>query len=416
MGKSNFVGYEKNEEKAKVLHSPNKNMLILDHTPFYAEAGGQIGDTGVISADNFEFKVEDTKKEGDAIIHKGIVTRGKINDVLDKKVIAKVDVKRRNSIRRNHTATHLLHKALRETLGEHVHQSGSLVAPDRLRFDFTHFKALDQAQLDKVEQLVNEAIWENRQVRDSEIPFEEAKRLGAMALFGEKYGDVVRMIEVDGYSRELCGGTHVEATGEIGLFKIISETGIAAGMRRIEAVTGETAYQLTKRQKEILDELAFILKSSPDDIRDRVETLIKTNKLLQKKIKEAQKESAKTKIKELAEASVEVDGIKVIAHKAEAENRDDLLKLADTIREKLKFTIGVLAGIIDGKIVFVATVTDDLIKSKGIKAGEVVKQVSKVAGGTGGGKPHLAQGGGKDLKKLDKALDSLPEIVKRMIE
>ncbi|MCK4385998.1 MAG: alanine--tRNA ligase, partial [candidate division Zixibacteria bacterium] len=186
VGKSNFVGYEKNEEKAKVLHSPNKNMLILDHTPFYAEAGGQIGDTGVISADNFEFKVEDTKKEGDAIIHKGIVTRGKINDVLDKKVIAKVDVKRRNSIRRNHTATHLLHKALRETLGEHVHQSGSLVAPDRLRFDFTHFKALDQAQLDKVEQLVNEAIWENRQVRDSEIPFEEAKRLGAMALFGEK--------------------------------------------------------------------------------------------------------------------------------------------------------------------------------------------------------------------------------------
>jgi alanyl-tRNA synthetase len=414
--KSEFVGYENVEEEAHVLYSPNKNMLILDHTPFYAESGGQIGDRGVICSDNFEFKVEDTKKEGDAILHKGIVTKGKIEDVLNKKVLAKVDTKRRNSIKRNHTATHLLHKALRVTLGEHVHQSGSLVAPDRLRFDFTHFKALDQAELDKVEKLVNEAIWENRQVGSKEISFEEAKRLGAMALFGEKYGDVVRMIEVDGYSRELCGGTHVKATGEIGFFKIISETGIAAGMRRIEAVTGEIAYQLTKRQKEILDELAFILKSTPDDIKDRVETLIRANKLLQKKIKEAQKESAKTKIEELAESSVEVNGIKVIAHKAEAENRDDLLKLADTIREKLKSTIGVLAGIIDGKIVFVATVTDDLMKSKGIKAGEVVKQVSKIAGGTGGGKPHLAQGGGKDLKKLDKALDSLPEIVKSMIE
>jgi alanyl-tRNA synthetase len=412
---SKFVGYDKDEEEALVLDSPNENMLILFHTPFYAESGGQIGDSGVISAENFEFKVEDTKKEGDAIIHIGKVTKGEIGDVLNKKVLARVDVERRNSIRRNHTATHLLHKALRETLGEHVHQSGSLVAPDRFRFDFTHFKALDQAELDKVERLVNEAIWENRQVGSKEIPFEEAKRLGAMALFGEKYGDVVRMIEVDNYSRELCGGTHVKATGEIGLFKIISETGIAAGMRRIEAVTGEIAYQLIKKQKEILDELAFILKSSPDDIREKVETLIKANKLLQKKVKEARKESAQTKIEELAESSVEVNGIKVIAHQTEAESRDDLLKLADTIREKLKSTIGVLAGIVDGKVIFVATVTDDLIKSKGIKAGEVVKQVSKVAGGTGGGKPHLAQGGAKDLKKLDKALDSLPEIIERMI-
>ena len=416
VGKSEFVGYEKIEEEAQILASPNKNMLILNHTPFYAESGGQIGDSGVIYADNFEFKVEDTKKEGDAIIHIGKVTKGKIEDVLNKKVLAKVDIDRRNSIKRNHTATHLLHKALRETLGEHVHQSGSLVAPDRLRFDFTHFKALDQAELDKVEHLVNQKIWENRQVKSLEIPFEEAKRLGAMALFGEKYGDVVRMIEISGCSKELCGGTHVSATGKIGLFKIISETGIAAGMRRIEAVTGETAYQLVKKQKEILDDLAFILKSTPENIKDKVESLIKTNKLLQKKIKEAQKESAKTKIEELAESSIEVNGIKLIAHKAEVENRDDLLKLADTIREKLKFTIGVLAGIIDGKIVLVATVTDDLIQTKGIKAGEVVKEVSKIVGGTGGGKPHLAQGGGKDLEKLNEALDSLPEIIKRMIK
>jgi alanyl-tRNA synthetase len=414
--KSEFVGYEKVEEEAQVLASPNKNMLILDHTPFYAESGGQIGDSGVIYAGNFEFRVEDTKKEGDAIIHIGKVTKGKIEDVLNKKVFTKVDIERRNSIKRNHTATHLLHKALRETLGEHVHQSGSLVAPDRLRFDFTHFKALDQAEVDKVEHLVNQRIWENRQVKSVEIPFDEAKRLGAIALFGEKYGDVVRMIEVEGYSRELCGGTHVNATGEIGLFKITSETGIAAGMRRIEAVTGESAYQLVKKQKETLDELAFILKSTQEDIKDKVENLVNTNKLLQKKVKEAQKESAKTKIEELAESSIEVDGIKLITHKAEIENRDDLLKLADTIREKLKFTIGVLAGIVDGKIVLVATVTDDLIKTKGIKAGDVVKEVSKIVGGTGGGKPHLAQGGGKDLDKLGEALDSLPEIVRRILK
>jgi alanyl-tRNA synthetase len=389
------------------------DYIVLDKTPFYAEAGGQVSDTGKIIGKNFEFEVTDVKKQGDVILHLGKTTKGNLTKEDD--VLAVVNIERRKAIMRNHTATHLLHKALRETLGEHVHQSGSLVAPDRFRFDFTHFKALDQAELDKVEHLVNQKIWENLQVKSSEIPFEEAKRKGAMALFGEKYGDVVRIIEVDGYSRELCGGTHVKATGEIGLFKIISETGIAAGMRRIEAVTGETAYQLVKKQKEILDELTFILKSTPEDIKDRVESLIKTNKLLQKKIKEAQKESAKTKIEELAESSIEVNGIKLIAHKAEVENRDNLLKLADTIRKKLKFTIGVLAGIIDGKIVLVATVTDDLIETKGIKAGEVVKEVSKLVGGTGGGKPHLAQGGGKDLEKLDEALDSLPEIVRRIL-
>jgi len=412
-----FVYAFQAEATVRQAASTYGNAIVLDRTPFYSEAGGQVGDVGVIESEIFKFEVTDVVKEGDVIVHVGEFTRRPqdLHDINLTKAVATVDIKRRKSTMRNHTATHLLHKALRQTLGEHVHQSGSLVAPDRLRFDFTHFKALDQAELDKVEQLVNEGIWENRQVRSKEISVEEAKRLGAMALFGEKYGDVVRMIEVDGYSRELCGGTHVKATGEIGLFKIISETGIAAGMRRIEAVTGEIAYQLTKKQKEILNELAFILKSTPDDIKEKVVTLIKTNKLLQKKTKEAQKESAKSKIEELAETSMEVNGIKVIAHKAEVENRDDLLKLADTIREKLKFTIGVLAGIIDNKIVFVATVTDDLIKSKGIKAGEVVKQVSKTVGGTGGGKPHLAQGGGKDLQKLDQALDSLPEIVRRIL-
>lgn len=414
--KSGFVGYEKVEEEAKVLEPSNEQMLILDNTPFYAEAGGQVGDTGVILSEGFQFEVDHTKKEGDTIFHLGKVTQGKVQDVLNRKVVARVDMDRRNSIRRNHTATHLLHKALRETLGEHVNQSGSLVAPDRLRFDFTHFKAMDEAEIARVEYLVNRRIWQNCPVTCAQVPSEEAKKLGAMALFGEKYEDIVRMVEVEGFSRELCGGTHVNATGEIGFFKIISETAIAAGMRRIEAVTGEGVYQLVKRQKDLLDDLALVLKTSEENLRERVETLVKTGKQLEKKVKEAQKESAKNRIEKLAECSVKVDGISVIAHQMEAETRDDLLELADTIREKLKVTVGVLAAILDEKIAFVAVVTDDLIKSKGIKAGEIVKEISKLAGGTGGGKPHLAQGGGKDLAKLKKALDSLPEIVEKMIK
>lgn len=414
--KSKFVGYEKVEEEAVVSNSSKDSFVILNHTPFYAESGGQIGDSGIIYADNFEFQVEDTKKEGDAIIHLGTVTKGKIDDVLNKKVFAKVDIAKRNSIKRNHTATHLLHKALRETLGEHVHQAGSMVAPERLRFDFTHFKAMEEAEVEKVEYLVNQRIWENRSVRSVQVAFEDAKKMGAMALFGEKYGDVVRMVDVEGYSRELCGGTHVDATGEIGLFKILSETGIAAGMRRIEAVTGEYAYQLVNRQKDLLENLSFLLKTPEESLPERVETLIKANKQLEKKAKEAQKISDKDKVEELIEGCVDLDGIKIIAHQMEIESRDDLLKLADTIREKSKSTVGVLAGILDEKIIFVAVVTEDLIKSKGIKAGDIIKEISQLVGGTGGGKPHLAQGGGKDVGKLKEALDSLPGIVRRMVK
>jgi alanyl-tRNA synthetase len=414
--RSEFVGYDKVEEESKVLESSKPNFLILDHTPFYPEAGGQVGDTGIIFSKVFEFKVEDTRKEGDAIIHMGKVTKGKIEDVIGKEVTARIDIERRNAIRRNHTATHLLHKALRATLGEHVNQSGSLVTPERLRFDFTHFKAMDEAEIRKVELLVNQRIWENSPVACSQLPIEQAKKLGAMALFGEKYGDVVRMVEVEGYSRELCGGTHVRATGEIGLFRILSETGIAAGMRRIEAVTGEAAYKLTLEQKDLIDELGFILKVPQENLRDRVEALVKNNKQMEKKLKQAQKESAKGTVEQLMESCVNLDGIRVIAHQMDAESRDDLLHLADTIREKMKSTVGVLAAILDGKIAFVAVVTDDLIKSKGIKAGDVIKEISKLTGGTGGGKPHLAQGGGKDTDKLKSALDSLPEIVKRLTE
>jgi len=388
--------------------------IVLDKTPFYAEAGGQVSDTGKIIGKNFEFEVQEVKKDGDVIFHFGKTKKGTLAN--EDNVLAIVDIERRKSIMRNHTATHLLHKALKEVLGEHVNQSGSLVVPDRLRFDFTHFKAMDKAQIDKVEKRVNQEIWENLKVETFEENIDHAKKMGATALFQEKYEDKVRVVKAGDYSMELCGGTHVSATGEIGLFKIISETGIAAGMRRIEAVTGEYAYQLVKKQKELLENLSFLLKTTEESIPDRVETLIKTNKQLEKKVKEAQKVSAKDKVEELIEGSVDLDEIKIIAHRMEIESRDDLLKLADTIREKSKSTVGVLAGILDEKIMFVAVVTDDLIKSKGIKAGDIVKEISQLAGGTGGGKPHLAQGGGKDVGKLKEALDSLPGIVKKLIK
>jgi len=389
-------------------------IIFLESTPFYAEAGGQIGDTGKILGDDFEIEVLDTiKTKQDKIAHIGKLSKGEIKK---EKVKAEVDVERRKSIMRNHTVTHLLHKALKETLGEHVNQSGSLVAPDRLRFDFTHFKALDFAELEAVEYKVNQKIWENLKVETFIAPFEQAKKMGAVALFGEKYEDKVRVVKTGDYSMELCGGTHVKATGEIGLFKIISETSIASGIRRIEAVTGEMAYKLVKGQKEVLDNLEEILRVKGQEILDKVQQLLKSNKLLEKKLKKEVAKKAKEKIEKLAEKAEELDGIKIISNKFEIEKREELLELADAIRKNLKSSIGVLAGIIDKKIALVAVVTDDLIKEKGLKAGEIVKEVAKLTGGSGGGKPHLAQAGGKDISKLDKALKELPRIVKRMLK
>jgi len=417
-----FAGYENYELISRLIDwkKEKRNYIIfLESTPFYAEAGGQVGDTGKIIGKDFEIVVFDTiRTKQDHIAHIGKLSKGMIKK---EKVLAKVDLKRRKSIMRNHTVTHLLHKALKETLGEHVNQSGSLVASDRLRFDFTHFKALDPAELEAVERKVNQMIWENQPVkaptnRKDYVSFEEAKKRGAVALFGEKYEDRVRIVEIGGNSMELCGGTHVKATGEIGLFKIISETSIASGIRRIEAVTGEGAYQLVKEQKGILDNLEEVLRVKGQGVIDRVQQLLKTNKLLEKELKKGEAKKAKEKIEKLAGKAEELDGVKIISCKIEVEKREDLLELADALREKLKTSIGVLAGIIDKKIALVAVVTDDLIKEKGLKAGDIVKEVTKLTGGSGGGKAHLAFAGGKDISKLDKALKQVPKIVKKMLE
>ena len=416
-GTSAFKGYETNKIEAAILFiSDDGKGIVLDQSPFYAESGGQISDIGEIYNKEFEFEVKEVIKQDDKIIHLGEVKRGDIHKLLGKKVIAEIDLERRQSTMRNHTATHLLHKALRETLGEHVHQSGSLVGPDRFRFDFTHFKALSEKELEKIEFKVNQKIWENLKVEIFNTNLNEAKKLGAMALFGEKYEDTVRVIKIDDYSMELCGGTHVKATGEIGLFRIISEQSIAAGMRRIEAVTGEGAYELTKREGKTLDELSSVLKVNKEDLGSKVGELMECSREMEKKIKDAEAGSAREKIRELYQTASDLDGIKIISYHDQKGNREYLLSLADALRENLKSSIGVFATVSDDKISFVVAVTDDVVK-RGIKAGEIVKQVAKSTGGTGGGKPHLAQGGGKDITKLDSVLnqDHLKSIIKYLL-
>lgn len=413
---SDFIGYVSlaSTESEILSITEDAKGIVLDKTPFYAESGGQISDIGTISNDDFEFEVAHVVRHGEHIIHLGEVKKGKTENLLRKKVIAKVDIERRKSTMRNHTATHLLHKALRETLGEHVHQAGSLVGPDRFRFDFTHFKALTEEELEKIEFKVNQKIWENLKVETFNTTLNEAKKLGAMALFGEKYEDTVRVIEIDNYSKELCGGTHVKATGEIGFFRIISEQSIAAGMRRIEAVTGKGAYELIKKEEKTLNELSSVLKVNKEDLGLKVGELLECFREMEKKIKVTEAGSAKKKINELSKNAIELNGIKIISYKDEKGNRENLLNLADALRENLKSSIGIFATVSDDKISFVATVTDDLIK-KGIKAGNIVKEVAKLTGGSGGGKPHLAQAGGKDIKKLDFALSQVKEIIKKMI-
>ncbi|MCJ7458477.1 MAG: alanine--tRNA ligase, partial [candidate division Zixibacteria bacterium] len=412
---SKFKGYEDFQTESEILTiTEDGKGIVLDKTPFYAEAGGQISDIGIVSDDDFEFKVDHVVKQGEHIVHLGQIKKGKIENYLHKKVIAKVDLERRKSIMRNHTATHLLHKALRETLGEHVHQAGSLVEPERFRFDFTHFKALTEDELEKIEYKINQKIWDNLEVKTFNTTLDEAKKLGAMALFGEKYEDTVRVVKIDEYSMELCGGTHVKATGEIGLFRIISEQSIAAGMRRIEAITGKSAYELVKEEEKTLQGLSNILKVKTEELGTKVAELLENSKEMEKKVKHAQAGSAKEKIRELYKSAFEQDGIKIISYRDDSGNRENLLSLADAFRENLKSSVGIFATISEDKLSFVASVTDDLIK-RGIKAGEIVKEVAKLTGGSGGGKPHLAQAGGKDITKLDFALSKVPEIIKKMI-
>jgi len=329
---------------------------------------------------------------------------------------AVVDIRRRASTARNHTATHLLHRALRRTLGDHVHQAGSLVAPDRFRFDFTHFSAISDRDLEAVERLVNEKIREDIPVSCFEKPLEEAQRMGATAIFGEKYGEIVRVVQIGDYSMELCGGTHVRATGEIGLFRITSEGSIASGVRRIEALTGEGAEETARTERKMLSEIARILTAGPAELVDRIERLVSQNRALEKELERLRRTAVGSEIEDLIQGASTISGFKVVASKVEVGDMKAFRELADCLRASLKSGVGVIGAILKGKVSLIAVVTDDLIRNKGLKAGDIVKEAAEVVGGSGGGKPHLAQAGGRNPEKLDEALSKVREIVARHLK
>jgi alanyl-tRNA synthetase len=416
-GHSRFVGYESLRASAQIRkfrRSGDKIILVLDQTPFYAESGGQAGDHGTLTGKGFSIGVENTSRQGDMIVHEGTFAQG--DKITDPSVDASVDAEARHSTMRNHTATHLLHKALKEVLGNHVNQAGSMVSPNRLRFDFTHFEAMNQEQQDSVERMVNARIRANLKVEKFQTSLKKAKDAGATALFGEKYGDEVRVVKISDYSMELCGGTHVDATGEIGYFRIVREEGIAAGVRRIEAVTGKAADVLLRGEKHVIRELEGALKCTAAELAGRIAAMQEEKKELEKKAKKALQSSSGSEIDALIAKAVPVSDFKVVAAKVDASDVDELKAVGDRLREKLKSGVGVLGAVIDGKVSLLAVVTDDLIQSRALKAGDIVKKAAETVGGSGGGKPHLALAGGKDPSKLFEALFNVPEVVREMLK
>ncbi|ADO76980.1 alanine--tRNA ligase [Halanaerobium praevalens] len=407
--KAQIVGLVKAEKAQKSLKAGDKAEIILTKTPFYAESGGQLGDKGVIKNDQFEAEVKDTVKKAEVFVHQVEVKKGKIE--VGEEVTAVVYHNRREATARHHSATHLLHKALKEVLGEHVNQSGSLVAPDRLRFDFTHFSALSSQELEELERKVNKAIRENYPVETEIKAIDEAKDMGATALFGEKYGQEVRVVKMGDFSLELCGGTHVRATGDIGAFKIINESGIAAGVRRIEAVTGEYALDYFNSKLELLNQLAAELKTDPNNLLQRVKQVKKEQKELEKELETMKEKLAGSKKDDLIDQLEEVAGINLLTAELEDLDNSALRNLTDQLKDKIDSGIIVLASKGENKVIFVASVSEDLI-AKGFKAGNIIAQVAKIAGGGGGGRPDMAQAGGSKPENTSAALAEVKNIIK----
>jgi len=415
-----FVGYDqlevedaqilavvKGDEAVSCVEEGEEAEVILNKTPFYPEKGGQVGDTGIIEKDGALFEVKDTQSPVEGlIVHKGRVIHGKL--CVDDKVKAKVDEKRRQDIKRHHTATHLLHAVLREVLGEHVKQAGSLVHPDYLRFDFTHFESISDEELKKIEELVNEEIMRNQPVSCEQMPYEEAVKSGAVAIFDEKYGDKVRVISA-GISKELCGGTHVSRTGDIGYFKILSESAVSSGTRRIEAVAGRKAVSEGIKEHYLLKQLSRILTSSKDELIDKVTSLQEKVKQMEKEIERIKTKSVVDKITEILKIT-EKDGYKVGYANIEGLKPNELRDLADVARAKLGKSVVMIATTDKekGKVNFVVAVSKELTDK--IKAGNIVKEVAPVIGGKGGGRPDLAQGGGTDINKLKEAFKKFEEV------
>ncbi len=419
---STFVGYSKLEEEGTVIavvkngerivsaSAGDEVQVILSQTPFYAESGGQIADKGIIVSEDVKAVVLDVQKAPNGQnLHRVAVESGTLKE--GAKVIGIVDQTNRKEITKNHTATHLLHQALKDVLGTHVNQAGSLVQSDRLRFDFSHFGQVKPEELEQIEQIVNEKIWESIPVVIESKAIDEAKAMGAMALFGEKYGDVVRVVQVSDYSIELCGGCHVDNTSAIGLFKIVSESGIGAGTRRIEAVTGAAAYQQLKSQLNLLKETAEALKTNMKDVPVRVESLLGEMKELARENESLKSKLGNIEAGNLISSVQEINGVKVLAAKVQATDMNNLRSMADELKAKIGSGVITLAAIQGEKVNIIAAVTQDLIP-QGYHAGKLIKEVATRCGGGGGGRPDMAQAGGKNPSQVDSALKFVEEWVK----
>ena len=414
--KTKFLGYEGTEGTSKIvslfkdgesvekLVPGEEGAIILAATPFYAESGGQIGDSGILVNDGKLFRVDDTQKSGKANVHFGNVEDGEFS--VGDNVEAVVDASRRQAIRLNHSATHLMHAALRQVLGEHVTQKGSLVADDRLRFDFSHYEAVSSEQLHAIEEIVNIEIRNNNATDVSLMSYDDAIDSGAMALFGEKYGAKVRVLRLSGASIELCGGTHVERTGDIGVFKITSEGGVASGVRRIEAVTGTGALEWISANQQRLGELAVLLRSQPEQTVAKVLQLQKRSKELEKELAAAKRSLATGTAKDLSDDVQEIAGIKVLATRMDGADAKTLRDAVDRLKDKLENAIVVLGSVDEGRVHLAAGVTKN--NTDRVRAGDLIKPVAEQVGGKGGGRPDFAQAGGSDPSALDRALKSVP--------
>jgi alanyl-tRNA synthetase len=418
-GKTDFLGYAAVTDVGRVvvlikggvavdeLNAGDEGEIVLDRTPFYAESGGQVGDTGELANSSVKFIVADTQKRGSAHSHIGKLERGLVK--LGDKLAANVDVPRRAAIALNHSATHLLHAALRKVLGSHVQQKGSLVAPERLRFDFAHYEPLSAAQLGDIEALVNQQVRMNHDAVIREVPYEEAIAAGALAFFGDKYGDKVRVLKLGDFSTELCGGTHVTRSGDIGLFKIVSESGIAAGVRRIEAVTGQGALDFVNGHEAVLREVAGLVKAGKEDVASRVEQLVERTRVLERELAALRRKLASGGGRDILQEAQVVNGIKVLAARLDGADAKALRDMADQLKSKLGSGVVVLGAVEGDKVFLVASVTQDLAGR--LKAGEIIKPVAERVGGKGGGRPDFAQAGGTKPDQVDAALALVPGLI-----
>ena len=404
-----IVALVANEAVEETAQAGDTVAVFLDRTPFYAESGGQVGDQGVIKTETGVVKVTNcVKVVGGKIAHMGEVTEGLVQ--VGEMACVSIDVELRMASSRNHSATHLLHKALRTVLGTHVEQAGSYVSADRLRFDFTHFAAMTADEIKEVERLVNDAIFASYDVHTDEMSIDEARNRGAMALFGEKYGEVVRVVDMGGYSIELCGGAHLKNTAQVGSFKILSENGVAAGVRRIEAVTGKEALKHYQAQEDEIKEICRLVKSTPDKLLSRLEQLLAEQKETAKELEKLKAKMAGGAADEMLSGKVEIGGVAVLAAEVKDMDGNALRTLGDQLKQKLGSGVVVLASGKDGKVNLMAMATDDVVK-KGVHAGNIIKAAAAVCGGGGGGRPNMAQAGGKDASKIADALEKAKAVV-----